>query len=478
MNDISGIRNYIKDIIYKNNIEELKNYVQLHHLELKKLNNKDFDILEYTYSLLKLKKVSKELKSFVINNYDHQRNNVIEIVKSNSIDKLKKYLKDNNLYIKDVNYKNLDIIKLFIKLSDKKKISNDILDYIITHYDKTKGEIVDIIRSDDINKLMEYIKENDIELQNLNNNHFDVIKYCSKSYNKISGRMKNFVISHINKIRYKVVELLRNDDISELKLFIDENNINLKSLNDDNFNLVKYCSFPSNHISLKAQDFIASYFTDVRSQIIQFIKENDTRSLLDFMHKNNIELCDLNNDQFDICDYCYSKENKISSKMKNFISLNFTKERYEVIKLIRNGDIQKLRIYLTKNTKELKEFNDKYFDIINFCKHDKHTEKNMVRFVVNHLTKERGKLVDLISDNDIDALKEFIQENDIELKSLNDDNFDLIDFCFSNENNISSEMQEFVITHYDKVKYSIIEMISMNMIDELKKIRKVRKFRI
>jgi len=476
MNDISGIRNYIKDIIYKNNIEELKNYVQLHHLELKKLNNKDFDILEYTYSLLKLKKVSKELKSFVINNYDHQRNNVIEIVKSNSIDKLKKYLKDNNLYIKDVNYKNLDIIKLFIKLSDKKKISNDILDYIITHYDKTKGEIVDIIRSDDINKLMEYIKENDIELQNLNNNHFDVIKYCSKSYNKISGRMKNFVISHINKIRYKVVELLRNDDISELKLFIDENNINLKSLNDDNFNLVKYCSFPSNHISLKAQDFIASYFTDVRSQIIQFIKENDTRSLLDFMHKNNIELCDLNNDQFDICDYCYSKENKISSKMKNFISLNFTKERYEVIKLIRNGDIQKLRIYLTKNTKELKEFNDKYFDIINFCKHDKHTEKNMVRFVVNHLTKERGKLVDLISDNDIDALKEFIQENDIELKSLNDDNFDLIDFCFSNENNISSEMQEFVITHYDKVKYSIIEMISMNMIDELKKYVKSENF--
>eukprot|EP00833_Pecoramyces_ruminatium_P013731 jgi/Orpsp1_1/1187763/evm.model.d7180000059975.1 len=80
-----------------------------------------------------------------------------------------------------------------------------------------------------------------IEFKNLNDDYFDIIKYCLSRKLKVTPRIRNFVISHFDQKRSDIVEYIRDDKIWELKKYIRNNKIQLDTLNDEYFNLLTYC---------------------------------------------------------------------------------------------------------------------------------------------------------------------------------------------------------------------------------------------
>jgi len=284
---------------------------------------------------------------------------------------------------------------------------------------------------------------------------------------------KNLIsFEQYNNIKIKLVlKLIDENDIKELEYHINKNNIELKELNNDSFNIMNYVSSPSNHISTRVKEFIIEHFDKKRAIIFNLLKEDDSKKLLNYMETQNIEFKQLNDKYFNILEYINNPINNISINMRNFVISHYDRTTCEIIKLIKQNNINNLMSYLEKHDIELESLNNKYFNIINYVIHTPNISYNMKIFVLSHVNKKRYDIVELIRKNNIKNLVKYIEENNIELKEYNDSNFDIIShtFLLYRKYIINCEVKDYVLASFDRKRRKIIENIKNNDLDGLLK---------
>lgn len=463
----------VTDILNDNNLDELKKYVSENNIIFKELNYKHFNILEYTEYLYKKEIISSEVKEYVLNHYNDykKREKVIEIIKTNNVNELKKYVESNRIEFKQLNDDYFDISE-FVS-SPKNNISHKMKLFVILHLDHKREKILELLKKNSINALKRYLEKNDIELRDLDDKYFSIVSYVNSTVDYLySDIMKNFVVSHYDKKRYQVIELIRNDYISQLKRYIDFENIELESLNDENFNLIEYINSPQNYISSRMKYFVLSHYNYKRYKIVELIRNDSISQLRDYIKKNDINLEDLNDSHFNLLKYVYLESNDFSMNMRVFVLGHLNKKRYDIVERIREDDYKSFKNYIEKNDIELKNYNDDYFDIIRYscslynrgvisCK--------MKNYIIEAFDKKRRETIEIIKKNDLNELKNYIIKHDIELDKLNGTNFDIISYTCSYLYNISTEIKKFIKKYHNK-KGSLILMtqIKENKVNELK----------
>ncbi|ORX78986.1 hypothetical protein BCR32DRAFT_301294 [Anaeromyces robustus] len=464
MRDKLRIVNDIKDFINKNDINKLKDYIKNENIEIKRI---DKDIENYTNKLYNKGKISNELNYFVKIHYDKNIVNFIEIIKKNDLEKLKNYLLKNNVKLYDINYKYFDIMKYSIFLMERKEISSDIYTYIKNHFNRIK--VIEIMKKNNVNELRSFSMKNNIEFKELNDNTFDIINYINSPKNKISDDIKKFVIETFVFKRKNIIKYLKEENVIDLKKYIKNNKIEIKDLNDENFDIIDYVNSSTNSISFKMKNFVISHYNKERFEIIELISNNDINYLKEYIEKNSIELEKLNDENFDILNFI-NKNIEISESMKIFVISHLNKKRYDIVELIRENNLTKLKNYVEKNNIEFKSFEDSYFNIIKYSFHLYNYNIifcNVKDYIITRYTKQRRLIINMIKKNDINGLKGYIEKNSIELEKLNDENFDILKYINKNIK-ISKSMKIFVISHLNKKRYDIVELIRENNLTKLK----------
>jgi len=116
-------------------------------------------------------------------------------------------------------------------------ISVEVKDLAIEHLDEKREKIIDLMKKNDTQNLITYMKNNKIEFENLNDEHFNIIEYIYSS-KQISFNMKYYVINHYGKTRRKIIQLIKNNSVKHLMTYLEKNDIELERLNDDSYNKI------------------------------------------------------------------------------------------------------------------------------------------------------------------------------------------------------------------------------------------------
>jgi len=465
--------NEIQYLIENNNLNELINYVNDNNIEFKIFCNKYFNIVSYTCSIYEKKVISSKIKDFVIFHYDKNISMIVNIMNENNLNELQKFIIENNIKLKDLNYKYFNILKYSKYLYSKDIISDEIYNYILNNYNKHRKEVIELIKTNDTIKLYDYLKNNHIEFKQLNDDDFDVIEYSNNANNNVSFKMKSFIIHHFDKKREKIIELMKKNDIAEIKKFLIKNNIELRDLDDNHFSIIDYVKSSSDFIFPNTmQWFILSHYNQKRYEIIELIRNDCISDLKRYIDIHDIEFESLNDKYFNLIQYINFCENCISSTMKYFVLSHYNRKRYRIVELIRYDNVKKLKKYIEDNNIYLEEIYDDDFNLLKYVRlNTNHISLNMKIFVLTHLNKKRHIIVEIINKNNYQELKEYIEMNNIELKSYNDTYFDIIRYSFSlyDQEIISFKVRDYIILAYDKRRREIIEIIKKNDINELKK---------
>ncbi|ORX75194.1 hypothetical protein BCR32DRAFT_304995 [Anaeromyces robustus] len=446
MNNINEIKNKIIKLIQDNNLKNLENYVLEQNIELKILSNNEFNIIQYTDSLFKKKSINEDIKKFVAKNYDKKRSEAIEIIKQNDLDILKEYVTKNDIEFKNFYdpFDKFDIIKHVLKLHKSNEISYEVKEYVKINYDKTRSKIIQLIQKNDIPELASYVEKNNIEFK---------------------SKMSNFVISHFDKHRYAIVEFIRSRNNSKIKNYLKENNIELKDLNDENFDITNYCMSEFNEVPPYIKRFIIYNFDSHRRNIINHIDNNSIDDLKNYIEKNNIELRSINDQYFNCIDYCKNDD------MKKFIINNYSIKRSKIVNLIEKGNINQLKNYIEKNNIELKRLNDNNFNIINFCQSNNNIDNKMTKFVISHYDRTKFFITESLHSGKISELKSYIEKNNFEFESLNKNHFNIVQYCDSEEEikNHYPNIKKFILKNYNNKIKKVIELIETNSLYKLNK---------
>jgi len=504
-------------IVLRNNLKELKEYVKKHDLEIKQFDYPLLDICKFISSLFDRGKISEEVKYFILINYDHKRRNVLNFILKNDMEGLKKYVFDSKIELKDLNDKYFNITKYcnyynkneynkikknIINILKRKKYNtseikninkrNDLTNYIkknidkfdgnhdiinysesvknisirminlvIQLYDNQRYHIIELIKSNRLEELRNYIEDKDFVFHDLNDNdkYFDIIKFCKITANNVSLEMLDFVLENYTKDRKEALQLIKNDEKEQLRKYINEHE--LEKLNDDTFNIVSFCdkknyfSYHKNNFS-EMRIFVTSHLNKKCSYIVDLVIEGRDEELEDYINKKHLDLKSLKNEYFDILEFCKCNDNGVSSSMKDLVEIYYDSKIIAIKKLVDENDVENLKKYMENNNIELKSLENKKFKLIKYIKRNhKRISEEMRSFVINHYTILKSNIVDLIEKGDLKELQDFIKnEKNFNLRNINGDSFDLQEYIQANKN-IKPEVKELIYKYYDKQQYVV-----------------------
>jgi len=267
--------------------------------------------------------------------------------------------------------------------------------------------------------LMEYLKNNDVELRDLNDDYFNIVKFAES----ISEKAKRFVISHLYQKRYDVVEYAKNCDIDSLRLMVNSKNYikEFKEIDDDDFSIIDYCKDGKNGIKSKVSDFIISHYDEQRFAAVEFINNFDYDGFNEYIKENNIECKIFIDEHFNIIEYLNKVQglkNEVKMIFKQNIIDNYSEERKSFIDIIDNSStihkiFKKLKKYFIKyDDIELRSLDDQYFDSLNYISEnttDLSTDQK--NFIIYHYDKRIEKIVNSIKEKDRVTFKHYITES-------------------------------------------------------------------
>ncbi|ORX66670.1 hypothetical protein BCR32DRAFT_297604 [Anaeromyces robustus] len=538
--------NEVKDLIELNDISELKKFIELNDIEFKRFNSENFNIIEYVRSLYKDGKITIEIKKLVFINYDKERKEVVNVLFKNDINELKKYVEINKIEFNKYCFPDMDIYKLVFTLFNQGYISAEIRDIVLIHSDNKRYHVVKLILENNIRELEKYLKNNYIdELKVLNDKYFQLTKYCTqynknkfnkikknieKQFNKkgydiselksikkrndlkkyiienfdkfdnytqlieesesyIKQIMLNFVHQHFDKRRNFIINLIKRNEIKKLKEYIKINKFAFQVLNDKYFDIIKYCKSRVNNISPKMFDFVILNFSIERINVLEFIDKNQIDGLKTYLKENKIELKKLNDNYFNIVEYCNKKEEEeVSNEMRNFIISHLNSLRFEIVELMNNSmikmenniikidknKIKELEEYIEKSKIDLKDLGDEYFDILNYCDNN-FFHRVIKRIIYDNYDTEVKHIKEFLENNDTKGLKNYMTKKDVELKSFNNKHFNIIKFCQDN-NKINKEIEIFVINNYTLLRSNIIRLLEMDDTEDIDDFDDFQKF--
>lgn len=408
--------------------------------------------------------------------------------------------------------------KNYLKIKDKNNIENDnnsnvhliseMEEYINSLFDIRKHDVIEIINRKNLNELKMYQDNNNLkEFSELNDKYFNIQKYCCSPENQVPDNIKNYIIYNYSKNRKNIIELSHKRKFVDIKKYVTDNNMEIKSIDDEYFNIIEYCRSNDN-IPDWMTKFIISHYTQKRYKVVELIRGKKVGELLGYMNSekensnDGIEFLSLNDENFDIVEFCKDEDNKVTDYMKNFIISHLTEARSKVVELLRDNNYKGLKSYTKNNKLEFKNLNDENFNIFDFYRTSK-TEiygrrsfsEEINDFMLTHYDNDRATIVNIIksifkkdisiegigihfswlipeeSDDEIgkktfNDLEDFVNNHNIKFKNINDENFDIIKFLELETK--SKEITTFIFKHFDDTRSKVIDIIERYNTDELK----------
>ncbi|ORX42274.1 hypothetical protein BCR36DRAFT_374589 [Piromyces finnis] len=467
-------RGTIVDFITNGELMKLKDFLRENKLNLEDINDNMFNIKKYTLSLYNDNDsvIDCEMKDYIVIHTDKKKKEVIEIIEKNNVNILEEYINENNLQFKDIDNKYLNFINYVKRIYENQIISKEVLQLVFLHYDTTIREIIETIQRNDFEEFKNYILEHKTEYKLFNIKYFNIIEMLL--FNLIIGspRLNILISDFFNKKKCYILEYIFKSDISHLKEYIQDNHINeLIELNDSYFDINEFYLSFQNSFSEEINYFIIIHLNQQRSQIIEMIDNEQSFELTRYTEENHFEFKSLNYLNFNIIEYC--KTMKFSSNIIRYIIINYDNNRSNLVNTINKKTLKELKDYVKENNIEFRKMNDKYFNIFDYC--DSCDAKD---YIINHYYKERNDIVNFIEDNNLTGLKLYLIENNIELEDINDNLFNIKQYIYAlyDEGLIIEDIKDFINIYTDKKKREIIEIIERNRITDLKSYVEKNKF--
>ncbi|ORX79358.1 hypothetical protein BCR32DRAFT_246443 [Anaeromyces robustus] len=456
----------IVEMIDENKFNDLKEYTEANQIEFKNLNNEDegFHILKYC----EMSRVASEIKEYIILHYDNKRYQLIQFIdaiinRSKYLKSLKSYMKEKNIDFKSINDENFNILRY---CDSKNGINSyDVRNFIINHYYRKRGIVVDLIESSNLRELKIYLIENNLKMEDLNDRLFDIRQYTYSLYDEglITEEMKDFITIYSDKKKKEIIEIVERNRLDDLKQYVQEKKLKFKfkELNDGRLNIIYYINNLCNSgiISSLIRFYIFYNYDELIGKIIELIQRNNLDDLKNFIINNKLNYKILNKNYFDIIESLFSDRfNARTFKLKDFILMFFDNKKYELINIIMKNNLNEL-IYFKKENhiEEFMELNNQYFNIIDFCRSSDKISSKIKLYISSHLYRCRSKVVDMIDRNEFSDLQNYTENNHLEFKNLNDDDFNIIKYC--EVKNVSSTIKNHILIHYDKMRYKIVTLI-------------------
>ena len=386
-------------------------------------------------------------------------------------------------------------------------------EYVNSLFDVRKHDIIKIIKRKNLSELKLYKDNHNIkEFHDINDKYFNIQEYCCSPENQVPNSIKEYVIHNFYENRIKLIELLHKKKFNDIKDYVQKNKIEIKSIDDEYFSIIEYCR-SNRYIPEWMTNFIISHYTLKRYNVIELIRAKKIKELIEYMKSDKkeeeddeIEFISLNDENFDIVEFCKDENNKVADFMKSFIFSHLTKTRSKVVEILRENSYTKLKSY-TKNVHlEFKTLNDENFNIYEHYRISKNNPKLIGKgrssffskeindFMIIHHDNNRASIVDIINSilrservkrrslfifrieeeeeenmeppKTFEDLENFVINNDIKFEDINDENFDIIEFL--NLKNKSKEITNFIFEHFSEERKKVMNLIEHNQLLELK----------
>ena len=348
---------------------------------------------------------------------------------------------------------------------------------MIINKKEIKERIIELIKSNNVNELQQYIQENGIQIKQFNNKFVDIL--ITSIENDASIEMAEFIINYG---KYKTMNFIIHgspDYVKKTALSsaIKNNNFKLADYLIDygaEINFIPY-DILKTILGRKNCKYILTKGIYITSNLINsLIKDNFNYFLkqifLDLFYCNEfiLNLLSIKNSN----NFLSSKQlETIINNEKNKIAIN--ESMYKIA--IDNNNYEAINILYSYDTRTKNAiFNDFYsiFKIsdkttkINFINKIKSQELEIPKDVdflnclENIITEKEKKLIimNFIKENNVAGLKKYIQENNEQLNDYNDKYDECNDILkLSIENNVSTKMLNFIIQEcqYEHFDYYI-----------------------
>lgn len=326
--------------------------------------------------------------------------------------------------------------------------------------DKQRNYIIFLINNNNIIQLENYLELNNIKLNELNNNDFDILIYSIESnasfnilkyvYNKCQYKTLNYnilskdfgrkspLLSAISKNNFAFAEfLLKNgaDIYYELCSFdIFYYLEGLHQLNTRNLNFIIKNGYNTKHLE---PFLVCNFIENSQNNFIKIIFNNtifDNIFILKLVNMSkfkraisNIELKELiNNEKFKI------------KVQKEWYEKALANDNYEILEFLYNNDIRDSNLIFLELLDIIKEYDkknhtDKRFKLLSKIKNSELNIK-LNSSIIDKLTipdniRYRKMITLLIKKNNIQELKNYINYHQINLSDVNSKEYDLLISC-------------------------------------------------
>ena len=450
---------YIERIIQKAII--FRNYKALQYF-IRDSGEKEEDFLKKVLNVFENYKNSKieflnsiddEKVKIKIEKFLSKRKDIIEILKRNNLSEFQQFIDENYIIIKNLNNKNFDILISAIECG----VSNDIINYIINqvNYDsldycfryenneyqysfyesiplfvaivKNEFDIANLLLKNNANinynDLYKFLNDNNVlnsdNLKFILNNG---IKICNSSLEKVMNKwitnnknnllkiiFKYYIISHYNELKnIRENKNSRNDNKTS---FIEK--IIQKAVAVENFEVLKYFINESGEYE---EEIIEILFNIIENENKPLYRKNyigfEYNDFEKYTSNNNNKICNNDNKKMKVLNFINSKELEI--KNENVLS--------------RGKELEIKTENVLSRGKKLKN----------------KTEEVLSR---------RKDITEILKRNDLSEFQQFIDENNIMLKDINNKNFDILILAI--ECGVSSDIINYIINqvNYDSLDY-------------------------
>jgi len=518
------------DLKYKKFLERINDDKLLFKIENFYCNDKSYNICnkegaieesyinESKYKQIKNKIYESFNKLDVISkrSRDDIKKQVINIIKNESIVKLKNYIETNYVVINELSYGNGNSFDILI-YSIQNNSSKEMIEYIVSLYDNLnysrssirslRNELLrkkvhrdmltflvgynanDIENSEDNSNEFKYQFEWNVPLYTaIANNNFDIANMLMKNGANINYEKDVIKYlydeNHLNSENLKFIlrtnEYNNNKDSNEIITSIDSfkknNNYNIYNLikewiiKEKNQLLeiyLKYCN--KNNKLIKTEYYeCAIQHNNYTSFIILF--DNDSNNKNEIIYEIiKIICCNFNDRKFtsfsdDEDDQYISHIVRNEHRVVTTVDSDYKeREKYKnFIRGINSLNFNKEFYFNNCSSEEIKK--NIFINTIKLNNIKLVIKKNIDS--VGELLEKRFEILKLLKNNDKIFLEKYIKDNNIKLNSLNTYDFDVL--IYSIENNISEDLIEYMVSlkNYDTLNYHIKYRNKYNSVSE------------
>ncbi|ORX64730.1 ankyrin [Anaeromyces robustus] len=457
---------YNKDIVYI--FEEFKKLINRKEKEINSLEIYFKSLLMIYIKILELKEFSENtfLYGLSLNKTISIQSILYEVIKVDNyylFEKSFEYCGDKEESILDILIKLFDGFnkhlhqnkkEAFINNIKNKNLKNKIKNYFdVKDFSDKRRKILDIAKSGNLIELQQYIYDNKIELKSFNNEHFDIL--ISAIENKVSIKIVKHIINqcHYHNFDYYINIM---DDFLKIYLNDEYQNNSISPINKDYVNkdymIPIYTSVANNNFDIS--NLLLYYGAD-----INYTKEcND--NIITYLYKNKLlnfeNLTYILNNGFEICEEIHD------NIIDNFIEPYFDTSKEEDKKYCEHSN-SFLEIFL-KNIKEYHIQSYHYEYAVN---------KNNITAVIILLNYDKNKTDALLNYN---SFKDNILNQLNNIKSFHECNFY---YNINNEDgyidektflNLKSYINKFYGSFLER-REKIINMISTKYYNESNSVR-------